>query len=108
MDLHQLNNPIFLALLGAILTSAAIGSTAIPQLVDKYMLQPVSPEVRALTITRARGLQHVMVALQVVVACAVSQWEQTLLQFGMGAYVALDAFLAIRVKRQTHRKSGLG
>lgn len=108
MDLHQFNNPSFLTLISAILTSAAIGSTAIPQMVDKYVLQPVSPQARALTITRAHRLQHVMVALQVLLACAVSHWEQTLLQCGMGAYVALDAYVAIRVKRQTHRKSDLG
>lgn len=100
MDLHQLANPVFLALLGAILSNSAIGATAIPHLVDKYVHESASLEARASVITRVRRTQHLMVALQIFLACTVAHCGQTLFQFALGAYVSLDAYLAIRVNRQ--------
>lgn len=109
MDLHQLDNPVFLALLGLILANAAIGATAIPQLVDRYIQNPTDPEARALTIARARRLQTVTVALLVLLACAAVYSNQPLFQFGLGAYAIFDTFLAVRTRLQTARgkKNGL-
>jgi len=99
MDLHQLNDTAFLALWGLILTNAAIGSTAIPQLVDKYLEAPATPQARAITIIRVRRVLNATIALQVVIACAAVRWDMPVLQFGLGLYVALDTFLAIRTKK---------
>lgn len=103
MYLYQLDNPIFLALLGLILANAAIGSTAIPALVDKYIQAPATPAARAITIARVRRFQTATVALQVFLACAAVYSGRPLLQFGLGTYTILDTFLAIRTRLQAAR-----